>query len=322
MEIIYLFLTAFFVAYLLEPICKKLVNLGFNKSISSFFSILFGLLIFVMMMMIALPILDTELIKLKSRLPEMISNGYLEFKPLFEKILGPNIEVIENFKLKAIEWLKSYSGALSKLILKFLVSGTNLLMTLIGWIVIIPVSIFYLLRDWDSFFSKILFSIPKKYQQETAEIITSSDIKLKLYLKGQLLVMFSMAIYYTICLAFVGFESWFSLGIISGLLLILPYVGFAIAFAMSSLAGILDLGLIYGLIFTSIIFGIGQILEGFFLTPKLVGESIGLHPLAVIFSLLFFGGLFGFVGLLIALPLTAILSVMIIKILKKADFNI
>ena len=322
MEIIYLFLTAFFVAYLLEPICKRLVNFGFNKSISSFFSILFGLLIFVLMMMIALPILDTELIKLKSRLPEMISNGYQEFKPLFEKILGTNIEIIENFKLKAIEWLKSYSGALSKLILKFLVSGTNLIMTLIGWLVIIPVSIFYLLRDWNSFFSKILFSIPKKYQQETVEIITSSDTKLRLYLKGQLLVMFTMSIYYTICLAFVGFESWFSLGIISGILLILPYVGFVIAFAMSSLAGILDLGLIYGLIITGVIFGIGQILEGFFLTPKLVGDSIGLHPLAVIFSLLFFGGLFGFVGLLIALPLTAILSVIIIKILKKADFNV
>merc|ERR1711991_336459 len=133
--------------------------------------------------------------------------------------------------------------------------------------------------------------------------------------------MFSMSIYYTICLAIIGFESWFYLGIISGILLILPYVGFFIALTMSILAGILDLGLFYGLIFTGIIFGLGQIIEGFVLTPKLVGDSIGLHPLAVIFSLLFFGGILGFVGLLIALPLTAILSVIVVKMLKKADFN-
>ncbi len=322
MEIIYLFLTAFLIAYLLEPVCKKLINFGLDKSISSCFSILFGLLIFFLMVIIALPILDTELIKLKSKLPVMILNGYNEFKPLFEKILGPNIEVIDNFKSKAIEWLKNYSGALSKLILKFLVSGTNLIMTLIGWLVIIPVSIFYLLRDWDSFFTKILFSMPKKFQKDLSDIVSSSDKKLKLYLKGQLFVMFSMSIYYTICLAIIGLESWLSLGIISGILLILPYVGFFIALIMSILAGILDLGLFYGLIFTGIIFGLGQIIEGFILTPKLVGDSIGLHPLAVIFSLLFFGGILGFVGLLIALPLTAILSVIAIKLLKKADFNI
>jgi len=322
MEIIYLFLTAFLIAYLLEPVCKRLINFGLGKSISSFFSILFGLLILFLMIMIALPILDTELIKLKSKLPVMISNGYSEFKPILEKILGPNIEVIEDVKSKAIEWLKNYSGALSKLIFEFLVSGTNLIMTLIGWLVIIPVSIFYLLRDWDSFFTKILFSIPKKFQQDLSDIISNSDKKLKLYLKGQLFVMFSMSIYYTICLAIIGFESWFSLGIISGILLILPYVGFFIALTMSILAGILDLGLFYGLIFTGIIFGLGQIIEGFVLTPKLVGDSIGLHPLAVIFSLLFFGGILGFVGLLIALPLTAILSVIVVKMLKKADFNV
>ena len=127
-----------------------------------------------------------------------------------------------------------------------------------------------------------------------------------------------MSIYYTSLLLIAGYESWFSLGLLSGILVFLPYVGFAFSVILVLLSGLLELGPLYSLISVSLIYGLGQVIEGFFLTPKLVGDKIGLHPLAVIFSLMFFGTLFGFLGLLVALPIASILIVVGKKILTKS----
>ena len=141
---------------------------------------------------------------------------------------------------------------------------------------------------------------------------------LKNYLHGQALVITCMSIYYTSLLLIAGYESWFSLGLLSGILVFLPYVGFAFSVILVLLSGLLELGPLYSLISVLLIYGLGQVIEGFFLTPKLVGDKIGLHPLAVIFSLMFFGTLFGFLGLLVALPIASILIVIGKKILTKS----
>ena len=118
-----------------------------------------------------------------------------------------------------------------------------------------------------------------------------------------------MSFYYASLLLIAGYESWFSLGLLSGILVFLPYVGFAFSVVLVLLSGLLELGPIYSLISVVLIYGLGQIIEGFILTPKLVGDIIGLHPLAVIFALMFFGALLGFIGLLLALPIASILIV-------------
>jgi predicted PurR-regulated permease PerM len=134
------------------------------------------------------------------------------------------------------------------------------------------------------------------------------DRTLSQYLRGQLLVMGLLAAFYGIALTIAGFEIALPVGVFTGLAVFIPYVGYATGLALALLAAVLQFGNLYGFGAVAIIYGVGQILESFFLTPRLVGERIGLHPLAVIFALLAFGQLFGFFGVLLALPVSAIIS--------------
>jgi len=153
--------------------------------------------------------------------------------------------------------------------------------------------------------------IPRRWVGQISLMTEEVDDLLAQYLRGQLLVMLILAVYYSAALAIAGFDIALPVGILTGLLVFIPYVGFGLGLVLALIAAILQFSGFYGLIAVAIIYGIGQILESFILTPKLVGERIGLHPLVVIFALLAFGQLFGFVGVLLALPASAIMSVMV-----------
>jgi predicted PurR-regulated permease PerM len=318
-EVLSPFFTAFIIAYLLEPITKKINVYGLNRTFSSLISILVGAIVLSGIISLVIPIIDNEIDNLKNRLPSMISNGFIYIEPLASKYLNIQLESAENIRLQLIDWLRSYSGTASRSFFAMLISGTNLFFSIIGWMVLLPVVIFYLLRDWDKVFVKLLEIMPKKIRSTTQETISEANTTLKNYLHGQALVITSMSFYYASLLLIAGYESWFSLGLLSGLLVFLPYVGFAFSVILVLLSGLLELGPLYSLISVLLIYGLGQVIEGFILTPKLVGEKIGLHPLAVIFALMFFGTLFGFLGLLVALPIAAISIVIGKKILLKAD---
>jgi predicted PurR-regulated permease PerM len=131
------------------------------------------------------------------------------------------------------------------------------------------------------------------------------------YLRGQLLVMLALAVYYALALALAGFDLALPLGVFTGLAVAVPYVGFGIGLVLALLAGLLQFGALKGLLLVAVVYGVGQLLESFVLTPRLVGERIGLNPLAVIFALLAFGTLLGFVGVLIALPASAVMLVLL-----------
>jgi predicted PurR-regulated permease PerM len=135
------------------------------------------------------------------------------------------------------------------------------------------------------------------------------DLLLAQYLRGQLLVMLVLAVYYSTALAIAGFDVALPVGIITGLLVFIPYLGFGLGLILALISAILQFQGWHGLVAIGLIYGFGQILEGFFLTPRLVGERIGLNPLAVIFALMAFGQFFGFAGVLLALPCSAILMV-------------
>tara|TARA_A100001011_G_C14221777_1_gene804712 strand:+ start:429 stop:1391 length:963 start_codon:yes stop_codon:yes gene_type:complete len=318
-EILSPFFAAFLIAYLLEPIAKKFNELGLTRTFSSLISILVGITLVCGLVSLVVPILENEFSNLKERLPSMISNGFLYLEPLATQYLNVKLDSVENVKIQLIEWLRNYSDVASKGFLKLMISGTNLFFSLIGWLVLLPVVTFYLLRDWNKVFKSLLTFIPKKIRSITEETLTDANSTLKNYLQGQVLVMTIMSFFYTISLLIAGFESWFSLGLLSGILVFLPYVGFAFSVLLALLSGLLELGPMFSLISISIIYGLGQILEGFVLTPYLIGDKIGLHPLAVIFALMFFGTLFGFLGILVALPIASILVVALKKIILNSN---
>ena len=153
--------------------------------------------------------------------------------------------------------------------------------------------------------------IPRRWVGKVTIMVSEVDDLLAQYLRGQLLVMLILAIYYSASLAIARFDIALPVGILTGLLVFIPYVGFGLGLTLALIAAILQFPGAQGLISVAIIYGIGQVMESFFLTPQLVGERIGLHPLVVIFALLAFGQLFGFVGILLALPISAILSVIV-----------
>jgi predicted PurR-regulated permease PerM len=187
-------------------------------------------------------------------------------------------------------------------------TSSNVMMTVVGNLVLVPLVLFYLLFDWNRMLARLQVVVPRRWLDKTLQLARDMDQMLSQYLRGQLLVMAVLAVYYSVALSLAGFEIALPVGIFTGLAVFIPYLGFATGLVLALLAALLQFGDWYGFAAVAVVYGIGQILESFILTPRLVGERIGLHPLAVIFALLAFGQLFGFFGVLLALPVSAILS--------------
>jgi predicted PurR-regulated permease PerM len=183
---------------------------------------------------------------------------------------------------------------------------------LLGWaatVALVPVVLFYLLLDWHHMLAQAQGAVPRRWVARVVAMAQEVNALLGQYLRGQLLVMFVLAVYYSAALAAAGFDVALPVGIVTGLLVFIPYLGFGLGLALALIAAVLQFDGLSGLVYVAVIYGAGQVIEGFFLTPRLVGERIGLNPLAVIFALLAFGQLFGFAGVLLALPASAVLMV-------------
>jgi predicted PurR-regulated permease PerM len=191
-----------------------------------------------------------------------------------------------------------------------LLSGSSVVNGFVNLILIFFV-LFYLLIDWNHFFKLLEGFIPPRYKDTARHLCMHTDGLLSQYLRGQILVILVMATFYSIGLSLVGMDGAIALGVFTGLMIIIPYIGITLGLSIGILSAILQFGFGPELIWVLAIFGIGQALEGFFLTPRLVGERIGLHPVAVLFALIIFGKLFGFFGVLLALPASAVSLVLI-----------
>jgi predicted PurR-regulated permease PerM len=191
-------------------------------------------------------------------------------------------------------------------------------LSLIGNLMLIPVVLFYLLMDWHKIVAMLLGLVPPRVRPVVDDFLSETDLVLGQYLRGQLLVMGVLTVYYSVGLLLFGLDLALPIGVFTGLAIAIPYLGFGLGLLLALLAGFLEFasrgGYADALVMVGVVYGIGQLLESFFLTPKLVGERIGLHPLAVIFALLAFGHIFGFMGVLIALPASAVLLVAVRRV--------
>jgi len=303
------FAAAFLLAYMLEPIANRLSAWGSPRALSSILAILVGLSLVVGLVAIGVPVVNHEIRKLQERLPELIATVYAQAYPWLAQT-GLPIDDTEALKQKLLDWLSSRSSDLSTTVWGALQSGLGALLALLGWLVLVPVALFFLLKDWARILAKTLWLVPEKHRENVRETSREIHITLQGYLQGQLRVMLALSVYYSLGLLIAGFSGWLSIGLISGLLVFIPYAGFALGVLLALVSGLLELGWMQTLIAVGIIYGLGQLLESFVLTPKLVGDRVGLHPLAVIFALVFFGALFGFFGVLIAVPLAAVIVVL------------
>jgi len=308
------FIAGAILAYILNPAVEWICGWKFGKfqlprvlAVLVVILLLFALI--VAMVLIVVPVVQEELPLLQEQIPNFLARVSDTFGPLLQQMdIELKLDPASARKLLTEQFTASKQWLWQAVLSSVKVGGTALL----GWLamlILIPVVLFYLLLDWRKLLRIIVAAVPRRWTRRTVSMASEVDDLLAQYLRGQFLVMLVLSIYYSSGLAIAGFDIALPVGIITGMLAFVPYVGFGIGLVLALMAGMLQFSDWQGLIAVAFVYGGGQILEGFFLTPKLVGERIGLHPLVVIFALLAFGQLFGFVGVLLALPSSAILSV-------------
>lgn len=256
--------------------------------------------------LLIVPILSREVPLLQAQIPllaEKINQTVVPWLASQGVHVALDVASIKSFVLNylstnAEDWAAALLGSLR--------IGGSVALAIAGNAVLIPVVLFYLLMDWPHLVRRARALIPPRVLPATEGFVRECDELLGQYLRGQLAVMLSLAAFYSTGLALFGFDLALPVGVFTGLAVFIPYVGFGLGLLLALMAGVLQFASMHALIAVAVVYGAGQLLESFILTPRLVGERIGLNPLAVIFVLLAFGHLFGFVGVLVALPLSAL----------------
>ena len=311
-------LTPFLIAAILAYICDPLVDrmclwgLGKYKLGRTLATVLVMLLIFGMitlLFLILVPLLQKESILIAERLPTLIANIRANIEPWLMSHFGIsfNVEASQIQEMIRSNW-KTAGGLIGE-VLKSAGSHGLALIGIVANVLLLPVVLFYLLRDWDGFVASIGKLIPRDWYNLSATIAKEIDVVLAQFLRGQLTVMLCMSVFYVIGLWIAGLNMALPIGLIAGLLGFVPYLGIAMGIALAMLVAALQFTSLGQFIPVLLVFGLGQIVEGTVLTPKLVGDRIGLHPVVVIFALLAGGQLFGFTGILLALPVSAAIAV-------------
>jgi predicted PurR-regulated permease PerM len=314
------FVVAAVLAYALTPLVHRLDRVWGGKLPRLLAVIIVELLFIIAVLAICLlivPILAKEIPLLREQLPVLAERVNAWAAPLL-KGFGINIALdVASVKAFVLKYLNANVDDGISALLSSLKVGGSVALALIGNAILIPVALFYLLMDWDNFVGRAVHFVPPRMRSAFDSFMGEADEVLGQYLRGQMLVMLVLAVFYTVGMALFGLDLALPIGIFTGLAIFVPYVGFGIGLILALLAGLLEFASIKAVIMVAAVYGSGQLMESLFLTPRLVGERIGLHPLAVIFALLAFGQLFGFVGVLIALPASAVLLVAIRRLQAK-----
>lgn len=305
------FISAAILAYIADPLADKLEKkMSRTLAVSVVFFALSS--IAVILLLILLPLLERQIVVLAEKLPLYIDRAQNALIPFLNEQFGVDIAAFDlNILKKSLsEYWKAAGGIAASVISSVSQSG----LILVGWIAnftLMLVVTFYLLRDWDSLVAKIHALIPRKNEKTVVVIAKESDEVLGAFFRGQMLVMFVLSVVYTVGLMIVGLDTALLLGGLAGLVSFVPYLGFIVGIVAASVAALMQFQEIAPLFYIAIVFLVGQLLEGMLLTPWLVGDKIGLHPVAVIFAVLAGGQLFGFVGVLLALPIAAVIAVVL-----------
>jgi len=310
------FVTAAILAYALNPgvdwlAGRRIGRFRLPRVLAVLIIILLLVLAVLALVLVVVPVLVKEIPLLQQQIPNFLDKLNATVAPrLSEYGIHVRLDVTGIKKIMTQQLATSGDEIWASVLASVKIGGTALLAWLAN-LLFIPMVLFYLLQDWHPFIARLRGMIPRRWVGKISHMTEEVDDLLAQYLRGQLLVMLILAAYYSVALAIAGFDIALPVGILTGLLVFIPYVGFGLGLALALIAAVLQFTGLYGLVAVAIIYGIGQVLESFILTPQLVGERIGLHPLVVIFALLAFGQLFGFVGVLLALPTSAIISVMV-----------
>ena len=306
-------LTPFFLAgilaYMLQPLVWRLDRRGLPRSLAVLLILLLEALALVLLVLAVVPMFVKEATQATEQLPDFLDRMDATLAPWIREHAGVAVHLdADSVKQWLRELIQTTEGLGSHVLNSLRLGGLGLI-GLAANAVLVPVVQFYLMRDWEGMLARVQALIPPGWRATAGDFTREANEALAQYLHGQALVILVMALYYTGALWLTGLDFFLPIGMVTGVLVFVPYLGGASGFFMASLAALMQFGDWHGLIWVSVVFLVGQTLEGYLVVPRLVGERIGLHPLAVIFALLAFGQVFGFLGLLLALPASAVLLV-------------
>jgi predicted PurR-regulated permease PerM len=303
------FVIAAVLAYALHPAVEALAARRVPRVLAVVLVEVVTIVALLALVLLIIPVIAKEVPLLKEQIPLLAERANATLVPWLAQF-GIHVSLdsasIKAFVLKMLD--ANFEDWMSTVLSSARIGG-SMLLAFVGNAFLMPVALFYLLIDWPHLVERAQSFIPPRLRGSVLGFFEDCDSVLGQYLRGQLLVMVALAVYFSVALAVAGFDLALPVGVFTGLAFFIPYLGFGLGLVLAFLAGALQFGDWYGVIAVAVIYGIGQVGESLVLTPRLVGERIGLNPLAVIFALLAFGHLFGFIGVLIALPVSALLLV-------------
>lgn len=309
-EILLPFVAGLAIAYLLTPFTDRLERLGVNRLAAALLIIAVVVLALVYIILLIAPIIGTQLSSFIDSLPGYVNTLQTllgdRSRPWMQKLLGAGFSADKSFGdlvTQGVGWLTTF--------LRSLWSGGRALVSIFSLVVVTPVVAFYLIYDWHRMLRSVDGWIPIQHRDTVRELAHEVDVAIAGFLRGQTAVCLILGSFYAVALTLTGLNFGLLIGLISGLITFIPYVGSMTGLVLSLAVAVAQFWPAYGwILVVFVIFLVGQFVEGNVLAPKLVGESIGIHPVWLIFALLAFGYLFGFVGLLVAVPLAATIGVL------------
>ena len=304
------FAAAFALAYMAVPVVDRLGRMGVNRTLATNLMLLLAIALVVLVMLLVIPMFVSQIRGLVDRLPGLVDWLERTVSPRIHEFFGITVHFdVNSIKTGLAAHLGSVRSALANL-LPALTSQGIALLTFLTNVLLTPLLAFYLLRDWHTLLASVERLLPPRWRAGVTSLCGQIDHMVGEYLRGQLAVMLIMAAFYGGGWLAVGLDSGFAIGVVAGLLVAIPYVGAFIGVLLATMAAILQYGTLPEMLMVWSVYAVGQTLEGFVITPRLVGDRIGLHPALVIFALMAAGSLFGFVGVLLALPASAVLIVL------------
>ncbi|MCX7344298.1 MAG: AI-2E family transporter [Alphaproteobacteria bacterium] len=306
------FIAGLVLAYFLDPVADALERHGLPRLAATGLILLTAIFILTTALVILVPVLNEQLARFADDLPSLIESlvaRFDEFAPLWMKELvansGANVQgSITEVAGKAAGWIVS--------LLSSILSGGMALVNLLSLMVVTPIVAFYLLVDWDSMIAKVDSWLPRDHADVLRQLARQIDAAMAGFIRGQGSVCLLLGAFYAVALSLAGLKFGLAIGLLAGFLTFIPYAGALIGGVLAIGVGLVQFWPDYvSILMIAGIFALGQFIEGNFLSPKLVGKSVGLHPVWLMFALFAFGYVFGFVGLLLAVPMAAAAGVLV-----------
>lgn len=301
-------------AYVLRPVVERLVGARVPRALAVALCLLMVLLTASVLLFLLVPIVSELVPMIRAQLPDLLMQAWQELAPRLAA-LGVSVpSSVDQMKAQLAELLQTHGGEWGGALWRSAVAGGSGLFALMGYAFLVPVLAFYWLMDWAHLTQAAQGLVPCRWRPALYDLLGELDSLMGQYLRGQSLVMLILAVFYSVGLSLFGFNLALPIGVFTGLAVCIPYLGFGLGLLLALLAGVLQFaaageGVLQPLVGVAVVYGLGQVIESIALTPRLVGERIGLHPLGVILSLMLFGQWLGFWGIVVALPCAACLTV-------------